>query len=76
MEPRAGKVGIASLSDAETVAELRAEERGYRIYSPDQAAELAAAGTVLSLEPLCGGLPPERAWSYLRTAAEAVSDAQ
>jgi alkanesulfonate monooxygenase SsuD/methylene tetrahydromethanopterin reductase-like flavin-dependent oxidoreductase (luciferase family) len=72
----AGKVGIASLSDAETVPELRAEERGYRIYTIDQAAELVAAGTVLSLEPLCGGLPPERAWSYLRTAAEAVSDAQ
>lgn len=69
----AGKVGIASLSDADTVDELRAEERGYRIYTPDQAARTAAEGSILSLEPLCGGLAPERAWSYLRTAAAAVS---
>ena len=54
----AGKVGIASLSDAETVDELRAERGGYGIYTPDEAANLASAGTVLSLEPLCGGLPP------------------
>ena len=72
----AGKVGIASLSEAESVDELRAEKGGYRIYTSDQAAELVSAGTVLSLEPLCGGLPPERAWSYLRTAAEAVSGAR
>jgi hypothetical protein len=28
---------------------------------------------VLALEPLCGGLPPERAWHYLRAAAAAVA---
>ena len=72
----AGKVDIASVSGADTVDELRAEERGYRIYTPDEAAKLAAAGAVLSLEPLCGGLSPERAWPYLRTAAEAVSHAR
>jgi alkanesulfonate monooxygenase SsuD/methylene tetrahydromethanopterin reductase-like flavin-dependent oxidoreductase (luciferase family) len=69
----AGKVGIASLSDADTVDELRAEERGYRIYTPEEAATRVASGRMLSLEPLCGGLPPERAWSYLRTAADAVA---
>lgn len=69
----AGKVGIASISAADTVDELRSEERGYRIYTPAEAAGLAAQGGVLSLEPLCGGLSPERAWSFLRTAAEAVS---
>jgi alkanesulfonate monooxygenase SsuD/methylene tetrahydromethanopterin reductase-like flavin-dependent oxidoreductase (luciferase family) len=68
----AGKVGIASLSDADTVDELRAEERGYRIYTPEEAATRVASGQMLSLEPLCGGLPPERAWSYLRAAAAAA----
>jgi alkanesulfonate monooxygenase SsuD/methylene tetrahydromethanopterin reductase-like flavin-dependent oxidoreductase (luciferase family) len=69
----AGKTGIASLSDADSVDDLRSEEGGYRIYTSSEAAELASAGQVLSLEPLCGGLPPERAWHYLRTAAAAVA---
>jgi hypothetical protein len=30
-----------------------------------------AEGKVLALEPLCGGLAPERAWHYLRLAAAA-----
>ncbi len=72
---RAGKSGIASLSEADNVDDLRAEGGGYRIYTPAQAAELAASGQVLSLEPLCGGLPPERAWHYLRAAAAAVAPA-
>jgi alkanesulfonate monooxygenase SsuD/methylene tetrahydromethanopterin reductase-like flavin-dependent oxidoreductase (luciferase family) len=72
----AGKSGIASLSEADTVDELRSEQGGYRIYTSAQAAELAASGQVLSLEPLCGGLPPERAWHYLRTAAAAVAPGQ
>jgi alkanesulfonate monooxygenase SsuD/methylene tetrahydromethanopterin reductase-like flavin-dependent oxidoreductase (luciferase family) len=69
----AGKTGIASLSEADTIADLRAEEGGYRVYTSAEAADLAASGQVLALEPLCGGLPPERAWHYLRAAAAAVS---
>lgn len=69
----AGKSGIASLSEADTVEDLRAEHGGYRIYTSDEAADLAASGQVLPLEPLCGGLPPERAWLYLRAAATAVA---
>jgi alkanesulfonate monooxygenase SsuD/methylene tetrahydromethanopterin reductase-like flavin-dependent oxidoreductase (luciferase family) len=68
---QAGKSGITSLSDAETVDELRREEGSYRIYTPAEAAELVSAGHVLALEPLCGGLAPERAWHYLRLAAAA-----
>ncbi|MGH9046268.1 MAG: LLM class flavin-dependent oxidoreductase [Acidimicrobiales bacterium] len=68
----AGKVGIASLSDADSVDELRVEGRGYRIYSPEQAAAVIANGGVLNLEPLCGGLAPERAWTYFETAARAL----
>jgi alkanesulfonate monooxygenase SsuD/methylene tetrahydromethanopterin reductase-like flavin-dependent oxidoreductase (luciferase family) len=69
----AGKTGIASLSEADTVDELRGERKGYRIHTPAEAAALVASGKMLSLEPLCGGLPPERAWAYLRTAAEAAA---
>ncbi len=69
----AGKSSIASLSEADTVDDLRAEQGSYRIYTSAEAAQLAAAGQSLSLEPLCGGLPPERAWHYLRTAATAVA---
>ncbi len=69
---RAGKTGIASLSDADTVDDLRAEQGSYRIYTSREAAELAASGQILTLEPLCGGLPPERAWHYLQNAADAV----
>ncbi len=72
----AGKTGIASISDAETVDELRAEGRGYRIYTPDEAARLVGSGVVLSLEPLCGGLDPDRAWTYLRAAAAAAGGTQ
>ena len=55
----AGKSGIASLSEADTVDDLRAEQGGYRIYTSAEAAEVASSGQVLSLEPLCGGLPPD-----------------
>jgi hypothetical protein len=69
----AGKSGIASLSEADTVEDLRAEQGGYRIYTSAEAADLASSGQVLPLEPLCGGLPPERAWPYLGAAAAAVA---
>jgi alkanesulfonate monooxygenase SsuD/methylene tetrahydromethanopterin reductase-like flavin-dependent oxidoreductase (luciferase family) len=68
---KAGKSGITSLSEADTVEELRREDKSYRIYTPSRAAELVAEGKVLALEPLCGGLAPERAWHYLRLAAAA-----
>jgi alkanesulfonate monooxygenase SsuD/methylene tetrahydromethanopterin reductase-like flavin-dependent oxidoreductase (luciferase family) len=69
----AGKSSIASLSEADTVEDLRAEQGSYRIYTSAEAAQLAATGQSLPLEPLCGGLPPERAWHYLRAAADAVA---
>jgi alkanesulfonate monooxygenase SsuD/methylene tetrahydromethanopterin reductase-like flavin-dependent oxidoreductase (luciferase family) len=69
----AGKSGIASISGADSVEELRAEGRGYRIYTPSEAAALAGQGAVLTLEPLCGGLAPERAWAYLETAVSALA---
>jgi hypothetical protein len=39
----------------------------------EQAGDLISSGHILSLEPLCGGLPPDRAWHYLRTAADVMT---
>jgi alkanesulfonate monooxygenase SsuD/methylene tetrahydromethanopterin reductase-like flavin-dependent oxidoreductase (luciferase family) len=65
----ADRSGIASVSFASTVEELRAEGDTYRIVTPDEAAALVAAGSPLALQPLVGGLPVEMAWRYLETAA-------
>ena len=55
----------ASLSQASSVSELREEEGPYRIVTPQQAVELIKAYKTLSLQPLCGGVPPDLAWSSL-----------
>jgi hypothetical protein len=68
----AHKEGIASVSPATTVDELKAERGWYQIVTPAQAAELGKS-TVLGLQPLIGGLPPEIAWRYLETAAAVTS---
>ena len=61
---------ISAISAATSVEQLRAEEGEYRIVTPDAAIELLAAGTVLALQPLVGGIPPEIAWPYVHRAAE------
>jgi len=62
----------ASKSIAPSVEALRAENGSYRILSPEEAvAEIEARGN-LSLQPLCGGLPPEHAWESVRTVVEDV----
>jgi hypothetical protein len=33
---------------------------------------MVAAGEMLNLSPLCGGLPPDQAWPYLKRVAEQV----
>jgi hypothetical protein len=63
----------ASLSDARTVDELRAGQRAYRVVTPSEAGDLAKTHGVLGLQPLCGGLDPELAWTYLRRAPDAVT---
>jgi alkanesulfonate monooxygenase SsuD/methylene tetrahydromethanopterin reductase-like flavin-dependent oxidoreductase (luciferase family) len=67
------KSGTASLSQASTVAELAAEKGAYQIVTPDEARELVRRGFPLNLQPLAGGLPPDRAWPYLEAAAAVVS---
>ena len=71
-----GKDSVAaSLSNARSVAELRAENGAYRIISVDQAVAQVRAGAPLSLHPLCGGLPPELAWPSVRLAGTALQEA-
>ncbi|MEZ5239788.1 MAG: LLM class flavin-dependent oxidoreductase [Microthrixaceae bacterium] len=63
----------ASMSRAAGLDELRAESRSHRIVTTAEARAMVERGEVLQLHPLIGGLPPEVAWRYLRTAVEAAS---
>jgi alkanesulfonate monooxygenase SsuD/methylene tetrahydromethanopterin reductase-like flavin-dependent oxidoreductase (luciferase family) len=67
-----GVTGYTAPSDGDVDA-LRAEGR-YRVVTPDELrAELAAApDTVLVLNPMMGGLPPDLAWEGLRLLADEV----
>ncbi|WP_426574998.1 LLM class flavin-dependent oxidoreductase [Aquihabitans sp. McL0605] len=65
--------GTASLSSATTVAGLREANGAHRVVTPAGAAEIVAEHGILHLHPLCGGLDPEVAWTYLRRAAAAAS---
>lgn len=62
----------ASISHAQSVDELRAEQGAHRIYSVDEAIDLVKRGVPLSLMPLCGGIPPDIAWRHLRLVGEQV----
>jgi alkanesulfonate monooxygenase SsuD/methylene tetrahydromethanopterin reductase-like flavin-dependent oxidoreductase (luciferase family) len=61
-----------SRSDAQTVAELRASNGPYRIFTPDEAVAHVRANGLLLLHPLCGGLPPDLAWEHLRVIERRV----
>jgi alkanesulfonate monooxygenase SsuD/methylene tetrahydromethanopterin reductase-like flavin-dependent oxidoreductase (luciferase family) len=63
---------VASITRADTVDALRAEDGGpYRILTPDEAIDCVRGGQLLPLAPLCGGVPPAVAWPYLECAAAA-----
>ncbi len=62
----------AGFSDVRTIDELRANPTSHRIYSVDEAVARVRAGEVLNLSPLCGGVPPEIAWPYLKRVGEVV----
>lgn len=68
---RAG-LDAVNLSRAETVEELRAENGNYRVVDVAGALELIGRFGRLSLHPLCGGVPPQIAWPYLRRVVEEV----
>lgn len=65
-------VGIA---DANDVGELRTMSRTHRIFTADEAITHVRGGGMLTLAPLCGGIPPDIAWKYLRYVDEAVMPA-
>ncbi len=67
-----GAAQRAAMSEATTVAELRAEQASHRILTVDEAVSFIGAGNVLQLHPLVGGLDPEVAWRYLRTVTDEV----
>ena len=52
--------------------ELRERFPSHRILRVAEATEVVAAGEMLNLSPLCGGVPPEIAWPYLKRVGEVV----
>ena len=67
-----GDVTTASLSRSRTVDALRAERAAHQIVSCDEAVALLRRNGYLTVHPLCGGIPPDLAWPYLRFVAEEV----
>jgi alkanesulfonate monooxygenase SsuD/methylene tetrahydromethanopterin reductase-like flavin-dependent oxidoreductase (luciferase family) len=65
-----GGASSLSVSHATTIDELRAEHGAYRIVTIDEARALRDQYGVLSLQPLCGGIPPAAAWPYLRNLSD------
>ena len=64
-----------SLSKGRTVEELRAEQGAHRVLNVQEAVALMKRWGRLPLHPLCGGCPPELAWSYLRRVIDDVRPA-
>ena len=74
-ELNGGDDAIASISAATTADELRAEAASHQIVTVDEAVAMIRGGLPLPLHPLVGGLPPEIAWTYLRTVTDEVMPA-
>ncbi len=60
----------AGISAARDVAELRETSKSHRIILRGGGRRHRAAGGMLNLSPLCGGLPPDIAWPYLKRVGE------
>ena len=56
----------SSFSTAATVDDLRSGNGAYRIVTPADAIDLIGQFGALSMQPLCGGMPPDLAWASLR----------
>jgi hypothetical protein len=61
-----------SLTKASTVDELRAANGSHRVLTVAEAADLVRSHGMLGVQPLCGGLDPDLAWTYLRRLVEEV----
>jgi alkanesulfonate monooxygenase SsuD/methylene tetrahydromethanopterin reductase-like flavin-dependent oxidoreductase (luciferase family) len=60
------------LSQGKTIDELRAEQAAHRVVKLAEAVQIARRWGRLPLHPLCGGIPPAVAWSYLRRVVDEV----
>lgn len=61
-----------SLSQGKTVEELKRERGAHRVVGIDEAVQLIKQWGRLPLHPLCGGCPPQLAWTYLRRVVSDV----
>ena len=61
-----------SLSKGKTIEELRAERGAHRVVDVAEAVDLVKRWGRLPLHPLCGGCPPDLAWSYLRRVVQDI----
>ena len=61
-----------SLSQGRTVEELKAEHGAHRVVDVEGAVALVKRWGRLPLHPLCGGCPPELAWTYLHRVVDEV----
>jgi hypothetical protein len=64
-----------SLSKGRSVEELRTEQGAHRVLNIEEAVALVKRWGRLPLHPLCGGCPPDLAWSYLRRVVDDVMPA-
>lgn len=60
----------ANITIATTVDELRQTSSSHVILSVDEARERIGNGEMFNISPLCGGIPPEIAWPYLKRFAD------
>jgi alkanesulfonate monooxygenase SsuD/methylene tetrahydromethanopterin reductase-like flavin-dependent oxidoreductase (luciferase family) len=67
-----GNQTSAGFSHVTTVDELRDASASHVIISVPEAISRVRAGQILNLAPLCGGLPPEVAWPYLKRVGDVV----
>ena len=67
-----GDETTAGFSHVTSVDELRDKPASHVIISVSEAISWIRAGKVFNLSPLCGGLPPEIAWPYLKRVGEVV----
>jgi alkanesulfonate monooxygenase SsuD/methylene tetrahydromethanopterin reductase-like flavin-dependent oxidoreductase (luciferase family) len=67
-----GNETSAGFSHVSTVDELRETGKSHMIITVQEAISWVRAGKMLTLSPLCGGVPPEVAWPYLKRVGEVV----
>ncbi len=60
----------ANMNTAKTIDELRNTSSSHVILSVEEARKRLAGGEMFNISPLCGGIPPEIAWPYLKRFAE------